>query len=90
MKGFWSLWGLQTDHALVHGLGCRSYLDACQNDGPFLGYPKYSVPYYIRDLKRDHIFDNHPFQIGRHPDNHTHTHTHDPSERESKSKVYEV
>ena len=25
-----------------------------------LGYSKYSVPYYNRDPKRDHNFDNHP------------------------------
>ena len=24
------------------------------------GYPKYWVPYYHRDPKRDHSFDNHP------------------------------
>ena len=27
---------------------------------PF-GYPKYLVPYYNRDPKRDHDFDNHPY-----------------------------
>ena len=25
-----------------------------------VGYPKYYVPYYNRDPKRDHNFDNHP------------------------------
>ena len=25
------------------------------------GYPKYWVAYYIRDPKRDHNFDNHPY-----------------------------
>ena len=30
----------------------------CQNLGS--GYPKYSVPYYVKDPKRDHDFDNHP------------------------------
>ena len=25
------------------------------------GYPKYWVPYYNRDPKRDHNFDNHPY-----------------------------
>ena len=29
--------------------------------GPLLGYPKYWVPYYNRDPKRDHNFDNHPY-----------------------------
>ena len=24
------------------------------------GYPKYQVPYYIKDPKRAHNFDNHP------------------------------
>ena len=28
---------------------------------PLFGYPKYLVPYYNRDPKRDHNFDNHPF-----------------------------
>ena len=27
---------------------------------PFLGYPKYYVPYYNRDPKRDHNFDKPP------------------------------
>ena len=27
---------------------------------PF-GYPKYSVPHYNRDPRRDHNFDNHPY-----------------------------
>ena len=27
---------------------------------PF-GYPKYLGPYYNRDPKRDHDFDNHPY-----------------------------
>ena len=26
---------------------------------PFLGYPKYQGPYFNRDPKRDHNFDNH-------------------------------
>ena len=29
---------------------------------PLFGYPKYQVPYYNRDLKRDHNFDNHPYR----------------------------
>ena len=29
--------------------------------GPFFGCPKYSVPYYNRDPKGDHKFDNHPY-----------------------------
>ena len=32
---------------------------------PPFGYPKYSVPYYNRDPKRDHDFDNHPY-VRRH------------------------
>ena len=35
-------------------------MGGCQNYGPFFGYPKYEVPYYIRDPNRDHNFDNHP------------------------------
>ena len=31
------------------------------------GYPKYYVPYYIRDPKRDHNFDNHPNTITEEP-----------------------
>ena len=27
-------------------------------------YPKYEVPYYNKDPKRDHNFDNHPDNIG--------------------------
>ena len=28
--------------------------------GSLFGHPKYELPYYIRDPKRDHNFDNHP------------------------------
>ena len=35
-------------------------MGGCQNYGPFLGTLKYEVPYYNRDPKRDHNFDNHP------------------------------
>ena len=28
---------------------------------PLFGYPKYEVPYYTRDPKRDHHFDNHQY-----------------------------
>ena len=38
------------------------HMSGCQNDGPF-GYPKYEVPYYNRDPKKDHNFDNHPFGV---------------------------
>ena len=38
-----------------------TYMGGCQNYGPFFGYPKYWVPYYNKDPKRDHIFDNHPY-----------------------------
>ena len=31
-----------------------------KNNGSFFGYPKYEVPYYDRDPKRDHNFENHP------------------------------
>ena len=27
------------------------------------GYPKYQVPYYNRDPKRDHNFYNHPYRV---------------------------
>ena len=40
---------------------CKKYMCGCQNYGPFFGYPKYSVPYYNKDPKRDHDFDNHPY-----------------------------
>ena len=36
-------------------------MGGCQNYGPFLGYPKYEVPYYNKDPKRDHDFDNPPY-----------------------------
>ena len=37
------------------------HVGGCQNYDPFFdNYPKYSVPYYNRDPKRDHNFDNHP------------------------------
>ena len=29
------------------------------------GYPKYKVPYYNKDPKRDHNFDNQPYKSGR-------------------------
>ena len=32
-------------------------MGGCQNYGPFLG----TLPYYNRDPKRDHSFDNHPY-----------------------------
>ena len=35
-------------------------MGGCQNYGPFFGYPKYKVPCYNGDPKRDHNFDNHP------------------------------
>ena len=28
---------------------------------PPFGSPKYEVPYYTKDTKRDHNFDNHPY-----------------------------
>ena len=30
---------------------------------PLFGYPKYSGPYYNRDPKRDHNFDNQPYLL---------------------------
>ena len=33
------------------------HMGGCQNYGPLLG-PLYYVPYYIKDPKRDHSFDN--------------------------------
>ena len=36
-------------------------MGGCQYYGPFLGYPKYKGPYYNRDPKRDHKFDNQPY-----------------------------
>ena len=37
-------------------------MGGCQNCAPFFGYPKYYVPYYNKEPKRDHNFDNHPSQ----------------------------
>ena len=40
-----------------------SHVGGCQNYGPFFGTLNIrcrNVPYYNRDPKRDHIFDNHP------------------------------
>ena len=42
---------------IVHILG------GCQNYGPFLGTLNIRGPYYNRDPKRDHNFDNHPFWV---------------------------
>ena len=36
------------------------HMGGCQNYGPFLGTLNIRVPYYIKDPKRDHNFDNHP------------------------------
>ena len=52
-----------TSSSGLQGLGLQ--LGGCQNCGPLFGYPKYSVPYYNRDPKRDHHFDNHPFRDKR-------------------------
>ena len=38
-------------------------MGGCQNSGPFFGYPIYEGPYYNRDPKRDHNFDNHPHAL---------------------------
>ena len=39
------------------------HMGGCQEYGPvcLFGYPKYSVPYYNRDPKRDCDFDDHPY-----------------------------
>ena len=37
-------------------------MGGCQNYGPFFGYPKYQVPCYIRDPKREPNFDNPPYE----------------------------
>ena len=44
------------------GTGFRVYMGGCQNYDPFLGTPNY-VPYYNRDPKRDHNFDNNPYAL---------------------------
>ena len=36
------------------------YMDDCQNYGPFLGPLNYA-PYYNKDPKRDHNFENPPY-----------------------------
>ena len=36
----------------------RHHVDGCQ--WPLFGYPKYEVPYYSKDPKREHTFDNQP------------------------------
>ena len=38
----------------------RSKLDPASG-GSLFRHPKYSVPYCLRDPKKDHNFDNHPF-----------------------------
>ena len=47
------------DHQALWTLG-GSHMGGCQNSGSFLGYPKYQVPYYNEDPKRDPKIDNHP------------------------------
>ena len=42
------------------GLQGLRHAGGCQNYGPFLGTPKYSVRHYNRDPRRGHNFDNHP------------------------------
>ena len=39
----------------------RRNMGGCQNSGPPIGSPKYWVPYYAKDPKKDHNFDNHPY-----------------------------
>ena len=39
-------------------------MGSCQNYGPLLG-PQILVPYYTKDPKRDHSFDNHPYGVCR-------------------------
>ena len=38
------------------GTSIIGYMGGCQN----FGYSKYRAPYYNRDPKMDHNFDNHP------------------------------
>ena len=38
----------------------KKYMAGGQNYGPLFGSPKYWVPYYTKDAKRDHNFGNQP------------------------------
>ena len=38
-------------------------MDGCQNYGPFLGILNIRCHIIYRDPKRDHNFDNHPYNI---------------------------
>ena len=37
-------------------------MGGCRNYDLFFGSPRYWVPFYNRDPKRDHNFDNHPYR----------------------------
>ena len=41
----------------------NKYMGSCQNYGPLFESPKYKVPYYTKDPKRDHNVDNHPYPL---------------------------
>ena len=45
------------------GISRKVHMAGYQNYGPLLGKIRcrYFVPYSIKDLKRDHSFDNHPY-----------------------------
>ena len=44
------------------GILKRTLYGWLSKSGSLFGYPKYWVPYYIRDPKKDHNFDNHPYE----------------------------
>ena len=59
---YWGIMEKKMETTIMGYIGIIGYMGGCQNYGPFLGYPTYQVPYYNRDPKRDHNFDNHPFR----------------------------
>ena len=50
--------GLSVIHYLLRSWVSYGWLS---KSWPLFGYPKYQVPYYNRNPKKDHIFDNHPY-----------------------------
>ena len=41
------------------------HMGGCQKNSPLLGYPIHQVLYYIKDLRRGHNFDSHPYLSDR-------------------------
>ena len=51
---------MQSDGASAGGRPCLSHGWLSKVWSLYFGSPKYWVPHYIKDPKRDHNFDNHP------------------------------